>query len=1038
MERYQLSQSVVALLVFLQLCIFNTLTAQLSLSANKLDYRSGFTCGQANTILEDPYGFVWIGCYNGLFRFDRSISRAFISQPGDSNSLAMNSVTNGMLSRTYKEIILFLSRGISTLHVETYQIQNHLDTFDSKYAGLKFVNPHQVNDTTVLCVVFDDFGFLQFVKLSRTGKGLNIEPFIQIQSDPEYTINTFRRFHFLPLVDGAGQYYLFADRYVFLCDLQDMSMRLHYTFDLLPGDKGFENQIVVAEKLNDHIFLVSIEAYGLIEYDPVTNLLKDFKRVDHEKNNFYTLYKDHSQTIWIGTSEGDIYIYNPYSDLLETVTLVGFDLRGTYIKNFNRISKDKVYISTSSGVFEVNLGDNFFRKLSLQNWFVQKTTFVQNAYVHPVLPLIYVDDATQQYVYVASITEKQVNKTNIPSSSFTRANSFYYYGKDKLVCLHEGDIYMSQSDPASFLKWTHQRLLDTLKIASHKIESMVADKSGHMLVSYHEGLKVLHPGGKISSMHLNHEDSRWRKIKWAAFEKDYCYLIFDSEVYIWDFDRAEISKIVDQTNNPLLKKWTTIFKIESKLILSSINGGISIWDLNCNKWESYNPANNYTNEFTNVVHHASMDKDSIIWYSTDKGLVRYDFRHSSFTWYTFGLNLANIQVHRPLVSNSEGLYCIGHQLEVDYTENMFQLQKSASTVLEINSLKINGKELVKGALFRDGYLSLHHSENNIELNWYFSDHTGMSYYTCRYRLLGLQDEFQYGRSIQTLKYLKIPPGKYKLQIEYVFDPTNEVIASKTIEIIIRYAWYQTWWFYLLMLLLVGGIVLFLVYQKINSVRRKAALQADYERELSDMRLATLRMQMNPHFMFNALNSIKNYILKNESSLASKYLSQFALLFRSILQFSMEKYISLKDELNALKLYIELEQLRIPGGFEFTISIDESIDIEEVRIQPLLLQPFVENAIWHGLSHKNGDKRFEIIIKYQDELLLVSIVDNGIGQVQSELIRKNKLGKESHGIKITNARLKSAFSESKVEIIDIYNEDGSSAGTKVNLTLPYIS
>lgn len=968
-RHYYLSELTFFLLLFYN---FNLINAQISFRANKLDHKSGFNCGFANKVLEDHYGFLWIGCYNGLYRYDHTQSRAFVPHPGDPNSQAMYSISGMMLSRTYNEIILFPSHGISTLHLDSYKISNHLDSLDARFRGMKFDFIHQINDSTALSVVYDGSTLLHFAKITRSGQGVIIAPLRRVKTDEEYHINSFRRFYYLPIEDGSGRYYLFADRYVFICDLQDLTMRHHYSFNLVPNDKKFENQIVVAEKLNHQRCLVSIAGYGLIEYDPLTNTVNCFKRLEDPNNNFFTIYRDHEQIIWLGTTHGDIYTLRPESGLFESVTLIGVDLRKAYIKNIYRNSGNLLLISTSIGVFASSLSENFFRKLSLQDWFEHKINFIQNAFVHPKLPVIYLDDASYQNIHAAHFDAKKVRRTNLPASSYHKKNAFHYYGKEHLLYWNEGDIYISQADYTEFKKWQHPKWLELVQKKYRAINSIFADRSGYVLASYLGGLWVLHPSGNISELKLDKNDLRWHEIKWAAFDEGHCYLIFDDAVYIWDFKQGNLTQIIDQSNNPLRKKWTSIFKFNTTLILSAINGGVSIWDLNKDTWQNYNPANSFTQKYTNIIQHASMDQDSIIWYSSDLGLVNYNFRYNSFTLYLFDLNLSNIQIYRPLVSNSTGLYCIGHQIEVDYTLNMYKPQKPASALLEVSSLKVNNQELVTGAFYTKNFLSLENYENNLEITWYFSNPEGLSYYTYRYRLLGLHDDFEYGKDIKPLKYLKIPPGKYQLQIDYIFDPTNEVIASRILDLRIKYPWYQTWWFYTLIFTLIGGIAFFIGYQKIKSVRREAAIQSSYERELSDMKLAILRMQMNPHFMFNALNSIKSYILKNEPSLASRYLSQFSQLFRSILQFSMEKYISLKEELQSLKIYVELEQLRVADSFEFTIKIDESIELDEVRIQPLLLQPFVENAIWHGLANKQGLKKLEIEIERFDEILIIKI------------------------------------------------------------------
>jgi LytS/YehU family sensor histidine kinase len=166
--------------------------------------------------------------------------------------------------------------------------------------------------------------------------------------------------------------------------------------------------------------------------------------------------------------------------------------------------------------------------------------------------------------------------------------------------------------------------------------------------------------------------------------------------------------------------------------------------------------------------------------------------------------------------------------------------------------------------------------------------------------------------------------------------------------------------------------------------------ADLNQELTNQQLTALRAQMNPHFIFNALNSIQKYVVMGNVDEANSYLSKFSKLQRMILSYSDENFISLDKELEVLKLYLELEQLRLTNEFHFDIIVDEDIEPEEINIPPMLLQPFAENSIWHGLIPKQGEKKLTIEFKLRDDDTLVCIVDdNGIGRAAAKVIKEEK-------------------------------------------------
>ncbi|GAB2630376.1 hypothetical protein GCM10027035_26210 [Emticicia sediminis] len=212
------------------------------------------------------------------------------------------------------------------------------------------------------------------------------------------------------------------------------------------------------------------------------------------------------------------------------------------------------------------------------------------------------------------------------------------------------------------------------------------------------------------------------------------------------------------------------------------------------------------------------------------------------------------------------------------------------------------------------------------------------------------------------------------------------------------------------------------------------------RSIKESELRTLRSQINPHFIFNSLNSIKAYILKDHQLEASEYLTDFSTLMRAILQQSKEKFITLSEELETTLLYVKLENLRFENGFTFNFSIDKSIDTDEILIPPMLFQPYLENAIKHGLMSKNDDRILNLSIKKGDkEELLITIDDNGIGREQASLQRKNTLTHQSMGMSINDERIQLLGVTNdlhiSIKIIDKKSNKGISEGTTVEINLP---
>jgi putative methionine-R-sulfoxide reductase with GAF domain len=228
----------------------------------------------------------------------------------------------------------------------------------------------------------------------------------------------------------------------------------------------------------------------------------------------------------------------------------------------------------------------------------------------------------------------------------------------------------------------------------------------------------------------------------------------------------------------------------------------------------------------------------------------------------------------------------------------------------------------------------------------------------------------------------------------------------------------------------------------QQTREKELEVLKLNKDLATSQLTALRAQMNPHFIFNALNSVQQYILQGNVIEANRYLSKFSKLQREILNYSSQNFIPLQKELETLQLYLELEQLRFGENFSFSINKEEIIDEEEIKIPPMIIQPFIENAIWHGLMPKTGDRFVKINFALQsDDQLVCTITDNGIGREAAGRLRQAKNNETAHkskGLSLVDDRLNILQVQYgkpfNAAITDLVNKEGISTGTQVVLTI----
>lgn len=307
----------------------------------------------------------------------------------------------------------------------------------------------------------------------------------------------------------------------------------------------------------------------------------------------------------------------------------------------------------------------------------------------------------------------------------------------------------------------------------------------------------------------------------------------------------------------------------------------------------------------------------------------------------------------------------------------------------------------------------------------------------RYRLKGLTDQW-ISTSNSQVDFAFLPPGDYEFQVYALAGVGFENPKPVSVRFVIHPPLWRTWWFMPISLLLLIGLFILWNRRRMLKIRDRHELESsiDFYRQQS------LTRQMDPHFVFNSLNSIQSYIMKNDRIEASSYLSKFSKLMRLILSNSQTSIIRLQDEITALNLYLELESLRFQHKFEFEILVSPDLDANLAYIPAFLVQPFVENSIWHGIMYLEGQGRITVRFNRKGDQIECIIDDNGIGRERSAAI-KNESGRDraSLGIQLVESRLKLLSKvyniEMKVVFVDLYDEKGVSGGTQVIINLPLI-
>ncbi len=351
---------------------------------------------------------------------------------------------------------------------------------------------------------------------------------------------------------------------------------------------------------------------------------------------------------------------------------------------------------------------------------------------------------------------------------------------------------------------------------------------------------------------------------------------------------------------------------------------------------------------------------------------------------------------------------------------------------QITRLVVEGR----GIPISDSVISLSHSENTFDISYVGLAYRNMGRLLYRHRMVGLDTNWVYSKSTNCL-YSGLEAGDYVFELQTANSSGVWGASASKLHFSINPPFWQRLWFIALLALFFAGI-LYLVYMtRVREIRRRN----DLLNNINLYKQQSLRQQMNPHFIFNTLNSIQYYILERDTISSHKYLTKFARLMRMTLDNSESSSIPLRDEIDALRIYLELEALRLEGRFGYSIDYGNNDALLDVKVPTLLIQPFVENAIWHGIMLK-PEKSGHVGVSIADVngQIVCTITDDGVGRDEAKRIREsNARMHKSRGYQITQQRIEllNAMYRDKfsIEVTDLFNELKQPMGTQVRIAIP---
>lgn len=439
--------------------------------------------------------------------------------------------------------------------------------------------------------------------------------------------------------------------------------------------------------------------------------------------------------------------------------------------------------------------------------------------------------------------------------------------------------------------------------------------------------------------------------------------------------------------------------------------------------------------FIEETNEDTTSSSSTVWVAANTGISQFkvnaELTIDYIINYSEASNLASNDIRQIYVRNQQVWMATSEGLS--FFDAQSQKQTKVYPPIYITSIRINDRDTTINSTY-----DLPYHQRNIRIGF-----TGVSFQSgsqlrYEYNMEGIDDQWisTYNTEVQ---YPDLRPGTYTFKVRAISINQIQSVQEATLQITIHSPWWETWWFRLLAVGLIAGIVYGITYSIILNRKQKEELS----RRIVESEQMALRAQMNPHFVFNALNSIQHFITMEDEMSANYYLTRFSKLIRQVLENSKHSFITLHEEIESLKLYLELEMLRFEDKFEYSIDLDDEINDYDIEIPSMVIQPFLENAIWHGLMPKEGDA--QLVVQFQaadiDKPFIICIIeDNGVGRKAAAEANKDRSKKhKSTGIANTVQRLRllsnAKEDETLMEIIDLEKND-KALGTKVVLKIPF--
>ncbi|MDZ7934968.1 MAG: two-component regulator propeller domain-containing protein [Emticicia sp.] len=990
--------------------------------------------------VQDREGFIWVGTNDGLIRYDGYRMNIYRNIENDSTSIPGNIVTQLLIDSegflwvgTYESGLCRFDTQTKKAVLQLNEKSKHFQLKDNKIQALWEDTRNQKLWIGTNLKIADcyDLRKKQLIPTKFSNKNL-----AKFQSKRDKTAWTFGAFYgdknkvWIGINDGLLLYEYSTDSYDWF----------KFNANEKPENELKNRVRSITVEPNNQIWM-ACRGGGVVSFKYPAQTWKSYlytpESIKSDTKNLvlHILPRENSPNeLWVSTLENSLGIFNKITGQFSFFKNNPTNQHSIIADEINRVFYDKnhtLWVNTQKGIsIYTERFQHFLPKTIPQASPIERKFFG---------PMSYAEIGNQLYFGMNNssglyILDKTSNKLEIIRPQGSKPDDFYSFmrmAKDSegnlwLVSLSDLFQYSPKTKQLSIIKLPSPYSLDSLKsqslgfdkngmlyvgtrrrgmlrinpktfeikqfskqkdknsiAANGFIQEILCDKSGILWIATERGLSRFDPKTELFTNYFDGDNTAPKGVKTIY------RLIEDKKGLIWLTTESEGAYAID----PKSLKFVKNIKQKDGLSSNAING------LAC---DAYNG----------------------IWLATSKGLCYYDQQTKEVFVFdkknglfqeNLDLGIASLQNQQIILGYQNG-YTVFNPTEIRRHRSQY-LPKITDFYVFEKPFKWHKNEAIQ----------LNYQQNFFGFEFSALDYLIPEKVKYNYRLDGIDNEWIEANGSGKANYTNLETGKYTFQVRATEQNSQWPTQFSSIHVIINPPFWQTWWFILLCTTFVLYMIYYLYQRKVKTLNQELQIKE----QISQLKMTALRSQMNPHFIFNSLNTVRYFVISDQKDKAKDYLSKFSKLLRTILTYSKENTISLSNELEAIRLYLDVEMSRFDSNFFYSINIDEEIDVESIQIPPLLLQPYIENAIIHGLRNSEKlDKILTIKVSQTNETTIeISITDNGIGRKKANEIQHDQdILHKSFGTTITNQRIELFNQNYANQIIlkttDLANESGT--------------